>query len=767
MAKEYSDKVQKNLKTICDNFDKEDRAVRERQIRLWKKLEYYWSGFQRLWWSEVAHDWRVFDESITSDTSYLGDEAYYDKPINVFRAYLESIIAALSVTVPPIKCLPDDADNISDVLTAKGGTKIAELIYKHIDAPLLWIHALWIYCTQGMIAAYNYPSEDPKYGLVNMPEYGEVEENHIVCKNCEHDLGPQDEVLAAQIRANEIDEYMPGDDDSALHSEYNDDDPNQLVCPQCAAKLDPEINTNKVVVTRMTGVTQKPKSRQCLEVYGGLFVKVPNYARNQADSPYLALNYETHYTNVIKKFPHLRDDNNQLLKQIGSGSGGAYDPYERWGRLSTQYFGEYPLNTPTMRYFWLRPQAFEWIDEEDERKELYRLFPDGAKVVFVNDLFAEAENESLDDCWTLTYNPLSEYVHYDPLGLLLTSIQEITNDLVSLVLQTIEHGIPQTFADPEVLNFENYKNTEAAPGAIYPAKAKSGKSISDGFYEVKTATLSQEVQPFAEKVQELGQFTSGALPSLYGGQSNATEQTASQYAMSRAQSLQRLQTPWKMLTFWWKNIFAKMVPAYIENMLDDEHWVKEDSGNLINVVVKKSQMDGKIGSVELEAADQLPFTWGQKKDVIMNLLQQANPEILQALSLPENLPLLADAIGLNDFNVPGEDDREKQYEEIQLLIQSGPIPTPNGGFVSSIQPEQLVDNHGVEAQVCRDYLVSEAGRQLKIENPKGYKNILLHMQAHIQIMKANAPPPQQMQNQTKPKGQVPPPKPKVNNQRMM
>ena len=44
--------------------------------------------------------------------------------------------------------------------------------------------------------------------------------------------------------------------------------------------------------------------------------------------------------------------------------------------------------------------------------------------------------------------------------------------LISLVLQTIEHGIPQTFADPKVLNFNAYRNSEVIPGGIYPATPK-------------------------------------------------------------------------------------------------------------------------------------------------------------------------------------------------------------------------------------------------------------------------------------------------------
>ena len=43
---------------------------------------------------------------------------------------------------------------------------------------------------------------------------------------------------------------------------------------------------------------------------------------------------------------------------------------------------------------------------------------------------------------------------------------------------------------------------------------------------------------------------------------------------------------------------------------------------------------------------------------------------------PENMPYIKRAIGLNDYIVPGEDDRQKQYEEIQLLLISEPIEMP-------------------------------------------------------------------------------------------
>jgi len=748
--KEIPEDIQKLLKEVCDHFDKEDRATRERQIRTWRRLKLMWDGFQRIWFSEVAHDWRVWDDQINADSS---NQSYYDKPINIFRAYLESIIAALSITIPPIKCYPDDADNPLDLATAKAGDKIGELIYRHNDVVLLWLHALFVFCTEGMIACYAYPREDEKYGTYEEDEYEETTEEQRICPVC-------NEQLADELFSNrELDEFNPGDDDVEIKNVINDLGP---ICPECGAQLDPELQKSPLIVTRLIGKTTKPKSRICTEIYGGLYVKIPNYAMKQEDTPYLIFSYETHYANAIERYGHLRS---KLETKIGPGSGGLYDPYERWARLNPQYNGEYPMDTVTVRNNWLRSSAFNILNEDDSEK-LKKLYPDGAKVVLVNDYFADAENESLDDCWTLSHNPMSDYIHHDPLGMLLTSPQDITNDIISLVLQTMEHGIPQTFADPAVLNFKQYEQTEVLPGGIFPAKAASGKGLSEGFHEVKTATLSGEVLPFFQQIQELAQIVSGALPSLFGGAIEGSR-TASQYSMSRAQALQRLQNTWKMLTIWWKTIYSKAIPMYIKEMKDDEKNVEMDEqGNFINVFIRRAELEGKIGRMELEANENLPITWAQQKDIIMQLLENQNPKIQEAMASPENSHFIAEAIGLTDFVIPGEDDRQKQYEEIRMLINSEPIVEPmidemtgmpvidpmtgemQENELPSVEVDPLVDNHDIEADICRRYLVSSVGRLLKVENPQGYKNVLLHMKGHMDIIAQNMMAEQQA-------GQVP------------
>ena len=742
--KETPDDIVQALKSIVDEFELDERAVRERQIRLWKKLEYYWAGFTRIWWDDVAHDWRIFDDGYGYETNGQG---YYDKPINVFRAYLESIIAALSSTVPAIKALPDDADNTSDVLTAKGATKIAKLIYQHNDAPLLWCRALWIYCTQGMVAAYTYTCDDEAFGTVDTDQYEDSEEEMNVhyCSNCGANLTNADTEVGMGMAISEGNEFDPGPDDAELHSLLRDSE-GKVICPQCQIAMDPELRTEKFVVPRLVGVTPKAKSRQIIECYGGLFIKVPNYARNQSEIPYLGYSYETHYTNIYKKWPHLRECFNTRDGKINESGGN--EAYERWGRLSPQYYGEYPRSTPTVRNWWLRPSAFECIADDDCRAKLYKKYPDGVCTVWVNEEFAEAYNESLDDHWTLTFNPLSEYIHFDPLGLLLTSVQEITQDLISLTLQTIEHGVPQVFADPSVLNFDEYRNTEVLPGGVYPARPKTGKSLAEGFYMVSTATLSQDVGVFGQQIQTMGQFVSGALPSIWGGaEAGGSSRTAAQASMSRNQALQRLQTPWKMINFWWKGVFGKVIPAFIKTMIDDEKIVKEEYGSYINEWIRKSEVEGKIGCIEIESSDQLPATFGQIRDGLMELIQLNNPEILQIIGSPDNINTVQDYIlgGVN-LKSPGESDREKQYEEIQLLLKSGPVHSMNQQTMQpeeqpSIMPEFEVDNHQIEGDICRSWLVSEAGRNAKAENPEGYKNVLLHLKAHIQMLQQLQTPP--------------------------
>jgi hypothetical protein len=728
LAKDYDDEIAGLLKNIVLHFEKEDQSVRERQIRHWRRLKLYWSNFSLIYWSETAKDYRVYSrDTLSKDV----DQDYYDKPVNVFKAFLETIIAALSIQIPAINCVPDDADNPLDISTAKAGDKIAELIYKHNDVVFLWLHALYIWATEGMIACYNYTDEDKEYGTYKKKKFKDEEIDAHVCSAC-----------GARIP------------DEMFDPQVEEDAP--PACLECGTVQDPNQQKTKLKIPRLVGTTDEPKSRVCLEVYGGLYIKIANYAKKQKSTPYLIHNYETHYSNALECYDNLREK----LPHGGWSNIGVSDPYEQYGRLSTQYRGEFPDEQVTVKNCWLRPSSFNILPEEDYKK-LKRLFPNGAKIVLVNDIPAEYENEDLDDHWTLTVNPMSDFLNHDPQGEVLTNIQDITNDLISLTLQTIEHGIAQTFADPAVVNFQAQKQIESMPGTLSPTKPVSGsKNIKDSFFTLSLASLSPEVMTFYKIIQELGQFVSGALPSIFGGnQAAGSSRTASEYAMSKGMALQRLQTPWRMMTIWWKTIFAKAIPMYMKCMAEDERVVeKDEQGNYINVFIRKAETDGRIGSIELEPDEKLPISDEQQADMIMQLFQINNQEVTAALMDPENLPSIAKIVKIPEFKIPGADDREKQYEEITELVNGAAIP-PDQQEIQAFQqasqqaqqtgqplqqqpPQEKpsveidvdVDNHQIEAAICKSWLISSAGRLAKQENPNGYKNVLLHMKQHMAVV---------------------------------
>jgi hypothetical protein len=737
MAKELNEEICSLLKTVADHFYNEDRTTREYQIRKYRRLKLYWNNFSLIYWSEAAQDYRVYNRDINASET---DQDYYDKPVNVFKAFLETIIAALSIQIPAINCVPDDAENPLDISTAKAGDKISELVYKHNDVLYLWLHALYIYCTEGMIACYNYPKEDESYGTYEKPKYKDEEIEAHVCPEC--GTRQPDEAFSAD----ELDEFEPDEDDVDIKNALK----KGPICIECGAQLDPALQKTKLIIPRMVGTTKSPKTRICLEVYGGLYVKVSNSAKKQCDTPYLIYGYETHYSNALECYPDLRDK----MPRGGWSNIGVNDPYEQYGRLNTQYRGEFPDENVTVKNCWLRPASFNILAEED-MKRLKRKFPDGAKFVMVNDVPADYENESLDDHWTLTQNPMSDFLNHDPLGELVTNIQDIVNDLISLTLQTIEHGITQTWADPAVVNFNAQRQIEAMPGTITPTKPVAGsRNIGEAFYSSKSASLSTEVFDFYRIIQELGQFVSGALPSIFGGSPGAgSSRTASEYAMSKGMALQRLQTPWRMLTIWWKTIFGKVIPMYMKCMVEDERVVQKDKqGNFINVFIRKAEIDGKIGSIELEPDEKLPISDEQQADMIMQLFQLNNQEIISAMMDPDNFQYIAKIIKIPEFKLPGMEDVQKQYEEIVELVNGAAIPPSQEEMQQFQQMQQQgqpaqqpqekpsveidvdVDNHDIEARICKSWLISSAGRLAKVENQNGYKNVLLHMKAHMAIV---------------------------------
>ena len=145
---------------------------------------------------------------------------------------------------------------------------------------------------------------------------------------------------------------------------------------------------------------------------------------------------------------------------------------------------------------------------------------------------------------------------------------------------------------------------------------------------------------------------------------------------------------------------------------------------------------------------------------------------------PDNLTFIKNVIGLTEIVVPGEDSRNKQLREIQLLLQGAPTVAqgavgspglqlqglaPGGGKVPasprqgrdaenaeeagytgepallpSVPIDELLDDHAVEFEVCRRWANSDAGQTAKAQNPLGFANVRAHAAAHLAALERHS-----------------------------
>lgn len=666
------DEEHKVLISTRDKYYLEDQNFREQHLRKLKKADLYWNGEQRIFWNESLDDYQSINSLSSQEWDKFGLSAY-DRVINIYRPLGESVIAALTIELPSVKFFPDDADNPDDVQTARAHSLIVDLLQRHTKAPLLLIKALTVAYNQGMIAAYSYLHQDAKYGSYTYEKESE----------------------------------------------------------ETVQSLDPM--TGMMVPTTRTKVEEKKetKSRVCIDIYGSLNVQVPSWVRYQKDTPYLKLSFEQHVSLIRAAYA---SDDPELYEKIKPDYYG--ENYDERNARQKSFDDTHQLCT--IEVIWYRPWSLA-INEKDEFDFLRAKYPKGCKVVICNrDLILEITEEALDDHWSLSFPIYSETIHQLPMGEGAIEIQELRNDGVNLADQTLRQAIPETFASPEVLDFKAYANAPKRPGQVFPTKAIAAtQSIASGFHTLKTATLSDGLDVYIGRLDADGQFVTGAFPSVYGGPSVSGSKTASEYAQSRSQALQRLSTCWKMVGFLWSDTYSKASNLYAQYLRDteqDERFSKSQGSQYINTWIRHSELTGALGEVTPEASENFPITGAQKADLLRDMLKQGDEVIRSVLFHPENAELTAITLGVPELYIPGADDRNKQLWEIQELLTAAPTQNPESGQMEpTVIPDLDVDDHRVQIDVLRAYLVGAVGIQQKKENPEGYANCIAHLKSHLMM----------------------------------
>ncbi len=103
------------------------------------------------------------------------------------------------------------------------------------------------------------------------------------------------------------------------------------------------------------------------------------------------------------------------------------------------------------------------------------------------------------------------------------------------------------------------------------------------------------------------------------------------------------------------------------------------------------------------------------------------------------MTLVKRLIGLEEFVIPDEESRTKQYREIAQLVGETPVVKRHDAtsielVLPSIMPDEFADNHATELEICMRWFSSDAGQVAKIEAPAGYANVRAHAMFHREFL---------------------------------
>ena len=773
------------LRELVREYRQEGVVARRHEIRRIRQARLFWQGMQYAWWNPTDMNWHLPYESRSSNDRELEEMPRYQFVTNFYQGFGLSFVAVISQDVPSVRFYPQSAQSLVDIAAARAASDVAELIERnnHVEHLLTSIgYFLW---TDGKLGAYvRYVEDGQRFGFHDEEILEAIEiplgPDVWKCREC----GKEGVIASDQLSANSDQQSAisdqedvgqallpvpsyPGRSDAApptpyRHSERRPRSEESLSsCPECGNQLG-EIDLKKaerVMVPRVAAIRRVPNGQEVIAIAGGLELNTPVWANEMHEFPYLQWQTEVHRAKLKAAYPLAAS------KIESAPSQGAEDVYARISRLSveqglpTVHPGDALMNLITFDRTWLRPWAFYSVEDESIRRDLLALFPDGCYVAFAGDVYCEARNEGMDDHWRVLHAMPGDGQSRPSVGDSLVQVQERYNALSNIQAETYEYGIPPIYADPQVLDFDAIGNQVAEPAAHFPARARPGQPLAAGFFQPAPAQVPPDmIRHQQDLIGPVAQFLTGLFPAVFGGGMEDVK-TATGYAMARDQAMGRLGLVWRRLKQFYADVMLLSVDVFRKNRPENvDVPLLGPDGMLDAKMIRVADLKGNI-CVHPEADETFPRLKSQQRGVLQQLFGLKDPLIQEALAEPANLGYIKSVLGLSDLVIPGEDARNKQLREIQVLLSTAPIVVESKGeqlerkgdqqsaigdqetahgtvVLPSVPVDILLDNHAVEFEECKRWANSEAGQSAKLTNPAGFANVRAHAEAHLRAIQA-------------------------------
>ena len=717
--------LQKELYDLWLKLMGEDRYARLVEVRDVKQAEMYWRNLQYIWWSDQDQRWNLPSQSSAVNWSDLDidDMPRFEFSTNIYQAFGLTGIGALTQAVPPYEFIPDDADDPDDLETAEGETKLARMIWRWNPIQLLMQEEVWHQYTGGIVGLYTrYVEDGSRYGYEPIEQLQETDEQFepdmLKCPNCPW--------TAPAAKAK-----LP------------------IPCPDCATQIKDEnvIPGQSAVMPQATGPDEKPKGKQLITAHGALNLKRPQWAQEQSQFHYLALEDEFHYAILRHAHPHVAD-------KIKPGAGfGADDAYERNARLSSAEGTRLLTQTGpaqsilcTYARIWFRPSAF-WILSKDSREKFFKACPEietvGYRANFAGDVYCEGRAESMDKHWRIYHAMPGRGQHRPGTGSSMISVQDRFNTFSNISAETYEYGIPITYRDAESFDEEANEDQRSEPGSEVPIYLDPGADIRAKVMQTRADSVSPDMyKHMMDLMGPIGQFLTGYYPALQGNPDVQTE-TVGGIAIQRDQAMGRAGVPY---------VPMKVAHADITSLACEDFQDKQKTG------IVKQTTKGATGEYETEAVDVAALEGSAKahpagEEGFPEMPMQSRATAMQLMDSPQGQALIQDPevgpdnaelfcklSGIDGVKIPGAIAKKKAMRCIGFLtkIQPGADQSADMSQIAAALVDSEVDDSQALAAAVKRWMNDDDGMRCFKRNGQGYQNVRAYMLAQ----KALIPPPQ-------------------------
>lgn len=749
---EVPEDLQEKIKEVIRIYEAQADNSRYQYVKKVLKARSFFAGRQYIWWDSTAGTYKMPSQATNTGLSVgvdtqMADSAYV---INIYQAFALSIISLIAANKPTEKFFPANPDHPNDVATAKAADNVMRLFDLNNPPQKQLLDETFLLFTDGTYGSYvRHVRDGQRFGYSTEP----------VTQMQDKKLAP-DSFHCAQCGADvPVDQAPAG------------------VCPQCNSPLD----TTQIMpgptapVPVVTGTKQVPNGCELRDVVGGLELRLPPSAKEQWQFPYIMWNTEFDKALVKSTYPDkaLEIDAATESGSYGGANGAQMDRMARIQVSSgTTVDNRRVANTMndmvTFRRVWLRPFAFWALTKDDDaRKQLQAMFPNGVFVALAGDVFCEARAENMDDHWRICHAMPGEGQIREPIGGSMIQVQEIYNDLVNIERDVAEFTLPATFVNVEQLDPAQFQKSRVRAGSIYPMKARGDSPIGAAFFETRPGQVSPNAIGLRKELGgPIPQFQAGAFPAAFGGDTGGND-TAHGIAIERDQAMGRMGMYWRAI----KDHRAEWAPLVIKAFSENREKavsITEQSASGQFKAIPINPNDLKTGDLapRPETVEDYPTSWPQRKDTLMNFLQGPGGQLI--MSKIKNFDDVKRTIGLNNVTFPGEAQYKMELAIIEMMLEQQPLPPPPPPPPPVVPPgypppppppppqpqpsipfDPLVCDPMVTIQAFQDWAQSEDGQAAALQNQAGYMNVRLRVQ---QAQMAMAPPPP-------PPGSGPPPGP--------